>query len=252
MYTLIIILIISFIPIPVMAKYMINGRNPYRGLLEGIMSAVIGVTMVFLFSQVFTGITIFERMDMILGNVKASDMYMTNMPQMFGLGKLSQDELQQAMDYSREIMKLSLPGFIIIAASVIAYINYKIVSWILKKSGQMVSLLPPFRLFVLPKSAMLGSVLIYLLSYITSSSGLVDKDLIMYNVQMLFGFIFSVQGLSFMFYYSYIKHFPKLITLIVAGICIILPLGQTFLFILGLTDVAFDLRKKILAKISLK
>lgn len=252
MYTLIIILIISFIPIPVMAKYMINGRNPYRGLLEGIMSAVIGVTMVFLFSQVFTGITIFERIDMVLEGVKVSDMYMTNMPQMFGLENLTQDELQQAMDYSRKIMKLSLPGLIIISSSIVAYLNYKIVSWILKKSGKIVSLLPPFRLFVLPKSAVLGSVLIYLLSYIASNSGLVDKELIMFNIQMLFGFVFSVQGLSFMFYYSHIKHFPKWITLIIAGICIILPIGQTFLFILGLTDVAFDLRKKILAKISLK
>jgi len=125
MYTPIVLLIIIFIPIPIMARYMIAGRNPYRGVLEGIMSAVVGVTMVFLFSQAFTEVSVFERIDLLLSSVSAADLYRTNMPQMFGLDKLRVEELQVAMDYSREIMKLSLPGVLIILSSIRAYVNQK-------------------------------------------------------------------------------------------------------------------------------
>lgn len=248
MYALLILLIIILIPIPIMTKHMLGGKSAYQGVLEGIISAIIGVTMVFMFSQAITGITIFERLDAILNNLIIADINMTEMYEMFGLNKLNSSELQIAIDNMKETMELSIPGTIILWSSIFAYFDYKIVSWLFHKSGKEVTMLPPFRTFSLPKSIMLGSILIYILSYMAANTGIIDKNLIMFNIQMLFGFIFFIQGLSFLFYFGDLKRVPKLIVIIIATALIITGIGKTALFILGLTDVAFDIRKRIFTK----
>ena len=248
MYALLILLIIILIPIPIMSKYMLGRQSAYQGVFEGIISAIIGVTMVFMFSQVMTGITIFDRFDAILINVNAADMNMPGMYKMLGLNKLNASELQTAMDNMKEIMKLSIPGTIIIWSSIFAYFNYKIVSWLLHKSGKEVSMLPPFRNFSLPKSVMLGSVLIFVFSYFAANMGIIDKSLIMFNIQMVFSFIYFVQGLAVLFYSGNMKRVPKVILIIIAAAIISTAIGKTALFILGLTDVAFDIRKRIFPK----
>ena len=48
MYELLILLIIFIIPIPVMMRHMLAGRSAYRGIVEGSLTAVTGVTVVFL------------------------------------------------------------------------------------------------------------------------------------------------------------------------------------------------------------
>lgn len=248
MYSLLILLIITLVPIPIMLKYMLGGKNAYRGVLEGTISAVIGVTMVFMFSHVFTGITVFERFDAILDNMNMVDPSMSEMYGMFGLNGLDSSEIQNAMENMKEIMKLSIPGTVIIWSSIFAYFNYKIISWFLQKSGREVSMIPPFRNFSLPKSVMLGSAFVYICSYLAANLEIIDKSLIMFNIQMLFSFTFSMQGLAFIIYYGYMKRLPKIIVIIIAMILISTSLGKTALFILGLTDVAFDIRKRIISK----
>jgi uncharacterized protein YybS (DUF2232 family) len=74
--------------------------------------------------------------------------------------------------------------------------------------------------------------------------GIIDKSLMMFNLEMLFTFVFSIQGLAVIFYFGHSKKIPKLVLIIVSGIFILTWLGQTFLFLLGLTDVVLDIRKR--------
>jgi uncharacterized protein YybS (DUF2232 family) len=74
--------------------------------------------------------------------------------------------------------------------------------------------------------------------------GIIDKSLIMFNLELLFTFVFSVQGLAVVFYFGFLKKIPKVVLLIVSGIFLFTWLGQTFLFLLGLTDVVLNIRKR--------
>ncbi|MBR0598341.1 DUF2232 domain-containing protein [Sinanaerobacter chloroacetimidivorans] len=244
MYTLIILVAILIVPIPVMIKYMLAGKSAYRGVLEGILSAMIAVSMVFLLFWAITGQTIFHAMETILNQISVSDMNLMQRYEMLGITNVDPAELQTTLDNVKETMMLAVPGSIILCASVFAYINYKIISWILRKSGKRAAMLPPFWAFSLPKSIMLGSILIYLLSYLAAGAGIIDKNIIMYNMQMLFIFIFSVQGLAVVFYYGYLKRTPRLLVWIISVIFIVTWIGQTFLFLLGLSDIALDIRKR--------
>lgn len=243
MYTLLILLSMIIIPIPVMMKYMLTGRNAYRGILEGSMSAMTGVALVFLMFWSMTGATFFEVINSALNQLSVEDMNLSSY-YMMGMKELEPDAMRLVLESVKEMTKLALPGTMIVFSLVIAYLNYAVISWVFRKSGRKISALPPFRTFSLPKNIIMGSLIIYLLSYITVNMGIIDKSLIMFNLEMLFTFVFSVQGLAVVFYFGYTRKIPKPLVIIVSGIFILTWLGQTFLFLLGLTDVVLDIRKR--------
>lgn len=243
MYTLLILLIMIFIPIPVMLKYMLTGRSAYRGILEGSLTAVTGVAIVFLAFWSMTGATFFHVLSSALSQISVKDMNLASYA-MMGLKQPDPDAMQVALDQMKEITSLAVPGTLIVISMAIAYLNYGVISWVIGKTGKRISKLPPFRAFSLPKSIVLGSLLIYILAYIAINMGIIDKNLMMFNLEMLFTFVFSIQGLAVVFYFGYFKRIPKIVVLVVSAVFVFTWLGQTFLFILGLTDVVLDIRKR--------
>lgn len=244
MYTLITLLIMIVMPIPVMMRYMLTGRNAYRGILEGSMSAITGVSLLFLAFWSMTGLSYLQALKNAMNQVNFENMQLPSYYAM-GIKELEPASMQLAIDKMKEITTLAVPGIIIIFCIIFAYLNYVVISRVLSKiSKKKVSLLPPFRAFSLPKNIVLGSLLIYVLSYITISMGIITEDLIMFNLEMLFTFIFSIQGLAAVFYFGYRKRVPKVVLLLFSVIFFTTWIGQTFLFLLGLTDLVFDLRKR--------
>ncbi len=207
------------------------------------MSAMTGVALVFLMFWSMTGVTFFEVLNSSLNQISVEDMNLSSY-YMMGLGDLEPDAMQLALDNVKEMTKLAFPSTIIVFCLVIAYLNYAVISWFVGKTGKKISTLPPFRFFSLPKNIVIGSLIIYLLSYITANMGIIDKSLMMFSLELLFTFVFSIQGLAVIFYLGYLKKIPKFMLLIVSGIFILTWLGQTFLFLLGLTDVILDIRKR--------
>ena len=244
MYTLLILGIMILLPIPVMMKYMLAGRSAYRGILEGSFSAITGVTLVFLLFWAMTGVTFFEVLNSTLSQINVEDMNPSSY-YMMGMKELEPDAMLRALESMKEMAKLAFPGTLIVFSLVIAYLNYAVISWFVNKSGRKISVLPPFRAFSLPKNILIGTVIIYLLSYITANMGIIDKDLLMFNLELLFTFIFSVQGLAVIFYFGHLKRIPKFIMFIVSGVFMLTWIGQTFLFLLGLTDVVLNIRKRL-------
>lgn len=243
MYTILILLIMIFIPIPVMMKYMLTGRSAYRGILEGSLSAVTGVALVFLVFWSITGMTFFDVLNSSLNQIKIEDLNMGSYYAM-GMKELEPDAMQLALDKMKEMTKLAIPGTLIVFCLVIAYLNYGFLSWIIGKTGRKISALPPFRTFSLPRNIIIGSLIIYLLSYISANMGIIDKDLMMFSLELLFTFIFSIQGLAVIFYFGYSKKIPRIVLIVISAIFILTWLGQTFLFLLGLTDIILNIRRR--------
>ena len=207
------------------------------------MSAMTGVALVFLIFWSVTGATFFEVFNSALNQISVEDMKLGGY-YMMGMKGLEQDAIQLALDNVKEMTKLAFPGTLIVFCMVIAYLNYAAISWVIHRSGRRISILPPFRAFSLPKNIIIGSLIIYLLSYITVNMGIIDKNLIMFNLELLFTFVFSIQGLAVIFYFGHSKKIPKIVLVMVSAIFIFTWLGQTFLFLLGLTDVVLDIRKR--------
>lgn len=244
MYSLLLILIIIFIPIPIMVKMMLTGHSAYRGVFQGTVTAVTGVTMLLLLVWAISGISLLEAMNQALNTISVENMTMTKSYEAFGLKNMDPDQLQDAFDQMKNVMKMAVPGALIVMISVLTYLNYGVLSMILRRFSGRVSVLPPFRNFTLPKSIILGSIMIYGLSYLVVKMGIINGDLMMLTVQIVFTFIFSAQGLAALFYIGYKRRAPKIIMLIIAVIFVFTWFGQTFLFLLGLLDIVLDIRKR--------
>jgi uncharacterized protein YybS (DUF2232 family) len=256
MLTLIIFLILILIPVPAMLRYMLSGRNAYRGILEGSLSAITGVALVFLIYWALTGATFSDAVNSSLDLIKAEDMNMDAYT-VLGAEPLAPAAMQQMLDAMKETTRLAVPGLLIIFCLILAYVEYGVISWALvksgapvknealAKSGKKVSALPPFRRFSLPRNAVLGSLIVYILAYLSVSMEIIDGKLMMYNLEMLFTFVFSIQGLAVIFFFGFQKRIPKILLVVLSGILFLTWLGQTFLFLLGLTDVVLDIRKRI-------
>jgi len=243
MFTFLILIIMIFMPIPIMMRYMLTGRNAYRGILEGSLSAVTGVTLVFLIFWSMTGVTFFDVLNSALNQISVENMNLSSY-YATGMKQLQPEAMKLALENAKEMTKLAVPGALIVACMIVAYLNYGAISWVISRTGRKISALPPFRAFSLPKNIVIGSLIIYALSYITIHMGIIDKSLMMFNLEMLFTFVFSIQGLAVIFYFGHSKKIPKLILVIVSAVFFLTWLGQTFLFLLGLTDVVLDIRKR--------
>jgi uncharacterized protein YybS (DUF2232 family) len=161
-----------------------------------------------------------------------------------GMKQMEPDTMQLEFENMKEMAKLAFPGTLIVFSLVAAYLNYGFLSWLIGKTGRKISSLPPFRTFSLPRNIIIGALIIYLLSYITVNMGIIDKNLMMFSLEMVFTFVFSMQGLAVIFYFGYSKKIPKIVLVVISAIFVLTWLGQTFLFLLGLTDIILDIRKR--------
>ncbi|WP_027399460.1 DUF2232 domain-containing protein [Anaerovorax odorimutans] len=247
MYTFLILLIMIFVPIPIMIKFMIEKKNPYRGIFQGIISSILAIIFIFIVVKLQTGTNISNMFG--LAFKEAFELQDSEkLLEILGLENYSEDDLLTFVDDMVNTMQMIIPSIIIIWTWVIAYLDYLIISKIILKSGVSVSVLQPIRYLTLPRNSLLGSVIIYLFAYISAYMGIIDKTLIMLNIQILIDFAFSIQGIAVVSYYLYMRRIPKVLTAIICVLLFFINFGRIILFILGITEVVFGIRKRLTQK----
>ncbi len=151
------------------------------------------------------------------------------------------DALYQMVD----IISYMIPVMIVITGVLFAVVSTVLAGLLLRRLGHDVNKLPPFRDWSFPKSILW----IYLLAMVMFLFGLEEGStlfIIVWNVFPLLEVIMTIQGLAFIAFYCYHKQITKALPIIVT-ICgfIFYPLF-TVIRILGIVDLGFDLRKRII------
>lgn len=243
MYTLLILSIMIFMPLPIMSKYMIAKKNPYRAVLQGILYSLVGIALVFIMVKIQTGSGIADLFHASFKQaLEAQDP--STLLKAFGIENVSEKELIESMDNIAKLMEMMIPANLIVWSSIFAYVDYKIISRALVKNGIMVSVLPPLRELALPKNSLLGAIIICVLAYLSANIGIIDETTIMLNIQLVLNFVFAVQGLAVALYYAYVRRMPKFMVIIMCVFLLMFSFGRTLLFILGLTEIVLNLRKR--------
>ncbi|MBD7939597.1 MULTISPECIES: YybS family protein [Cytobacillus] len=65
------------------------------------------------------------------------------------------------------------------------------------------------------------------------------------NLLFVFQLIMVIQGLSFIFFYSRLKNWPKVVPIAILVFTFLLPIFLYIVRILGIIDIGFDLRKRL-------
>lgn len=212
-------------------------------LLIGSIGAAISFFVVFSVLEWLTGITM---IGMIEDSFKISMELQTSINSAAdGLGVNttgSLDDVQAMFDQMLYVMKLIMPALVLILSFFYSAANQIFSIQMMKRMNIDHVALGNFDEFKYPKHLAYGGLGMMVLAYLLSYLGYVDSQLIIANFTYLFMMIFSVQGISLIYYYMK-KRSGKALGVIVIVVLLLFGFLQ-YIAYLGFFDVMVDLRKK--------
>ncbi|BEP30410.1 DUF2232 domain-containing protein [Helicovermis profundi] len=147
-----------------------------------------------------------------------------------------------SVDQIISVVKMSLP-FLLISISALsslltATFGYKI----LRKLNIEVVEEKKYKDFRYPNHITWGTTLIVVMSFLAIKMGIINSDILSINILLIMMLVFSIQGLSTIFYYMDKKNMNKILKVIFIIVLIFLK-PMLVLALLGWTDAIFDFRK---------
>jgi uncharacterized protein YybS (DUF2232 family) len=211
----------------------------------GTVAALISMVLLIAFSQMVTGIPLFESIKTIFDeSVKMQESMFASI----GTDPAKIELMMKSLNQTREQIMLIVPGAFVAWSVITTLLNYYLALKILKRTGVQVPYMAPFRELVLPRNIMMGTIIIYLLSLIASYLNIVDPDVLMANVQILIIYTYAIQGIAVVLWYMHRRKTMKLVQILIVTVVLLSSIGTMIFFMIGVTEVAFSIRKRTIAK----
>ncbi len=211
--------------------------NISASMLIGTIITLINVVSILIISNFLLDVNISDTYNQMLQSSLSSTGNVFN--QLSGLQ--SEQLINQYKEFA-EISSLLLPFVFIIFSLLYVLCTQLIASTIINKFGFSIPKFPPFRNLVFPRS-IIYYYLVVALIYMLSPTNYYLK-VISLNLFPLLTIVLLIQGLSFIFYYSYFKKLGKALS-IIAIITIFIPILNQIIQVIGIVDLSFNLRKKL-------
>ncbi|WP_406677516.1 YybS family protein [Moorella sp. ACPs] len=170
----------------------------------------------------------------------------TGMLEHIGRSGMTPEQFQAALTGMINLLKLLLPGILISASILAAFVNYLVAEKVLRRLGLIERGLPPFRYWQLPWYAVWGVIAGLGLWQLGDYYGLAFARKAGINILYVYLPLLVVNGLaavSFIFYRLKLASFLKAVLVIVA--LVNLPVALVSLVTLGLFDPFFSYRRRI-------
>lgn len=166
------------------------------------------------------------------------------MTQMYG----DNPELQKAVQSVLSVFPYLIPTMTVIYSSAEAYLNYAFCSSLMRKyfasSKNFPPELPAFINWKFPVSLLFASIFSLVLGYFIDIDSWFAGSMFVLNLQIVLNIFMFIQGLSFAFWLMHgfkFRRFTKMIMCIVFTI----PFFWAWLIVMGMCDMALNLRDKI-------
>lgn len=214
-------------------------RHAYETWALGTVGITIGLLTLFLMIQLVAQVDIVEQYQEIV-----QDSIVTTKELLTSIGmNISSEEMNLIKEEMLKIISL-LPSILVLFALGIGFvtqwISYKVLNW---RDGKHLKF-PPYRTFKLPKAV----VWIYFFAILFTWFELDPTSSLavgVMNTTNLVGLLLTLQGLSFVLFYSYERKLSIAIPiLIIIFSFIFLPAGLYLLRVLGIIDIGFGLRER--------
>ncbi len=221
--------------------YLINKqKNRWTVILAGSMVFLVNVVGQYIVSVVFL------KMNIIKEAVQTfRDSYQTSIEMMKKLGQAPNEQVIKQMETSVSLIETLMPSAFVMVSFFIVVIMLFVSMPILKRFGVTVPGWKPFRELILPKSLLWYYLLCMLLSLIMNPQQGSYLYLALANLVFILQLCMIIQGISFLFYFCYLKGFSKAITITVVVFSFLLPFLLYIVRILGIIDLGFNLRQRL-------
>lgn len=244
MYLLLIYILIPAVPLVIMPGYIRSGSiSPYRTVLQAALITTASAAAVLMAASIM-GDGLFGQLQVL-----AEDMaeQIGNAPMMADAFDMAAMDEADRVEMFRQLYEQAfavLPACVMVMSAVFAYLEYIILSKIMARR-RSVNMMPPFREFSLPGGAMMGIVGMYLAAWILTEAGVFSNNMMYMNIDFLFDFAFSIQGVSVVLMFCHMKRLPKILGAVAAVILWMTYIGKMFLVIIGMFDLMFNFKGRI-------
>lgn len=244
MYLLLIYFLILVVPVAVMPRYIKSGSaSPYRIVLYGTIGTAAAIVIVFMAASM-SGQGIFAQISGMIETMAAELAKNPMVAETLGMASASQAERTKMLTQLYDNVFAVMPACLMILGLVVSYVEYIIISRIMTRRFQ-VKRMPKFREFSWPGSAFMGVMGMYLISWVLTATGVFADNMVYMNMDMLFNFVFSIQGVSVVLMFCHMKRVPKAAGVVIAVVMWMIYVGRMALLIIGMFDLILGLKRRI-------
>ena len=244
MYSLIIILVMAILPLPIMVSTARKSGNAYKAVFEGVLSVGVALMMMFMMAASTgnpVGKVLLENVQTICQMAAES----SQVASMLGMEDASAMERLTVLTKVYSYAINALPAVIIMCSTVLLYLEYRIMARMTKMAKNPLPMPAPLSEFTMNRMTVWGWVFIYLMSLGVTLMGFPAGDVLQVNTQLLFQFVFQIQGVAVIFFYCKMKKLNDIIPVLLCMFFMASALGQMLLCLLGFLDLGFGLRARI-------
>ncbi|WP_071393125.1 YybS family protein [Bacillus tuaregi] len=225
----------------VMGDFVRNQKGRAAVFLAGTITFLLNLVAQYAVAVAFFKIDIIEQsVDLVRESVDQS------MSILSALGQEQNAVLLEQLNAGIELLQSLVPSlFVMISLGTVFLIQ--LVSFpIIKRFGVNIGEWRSFRELTLPKSLLYYFLFALVASLFlqTDAGGYIHIALT--NILFVLQLLMVIQGLAFIWYFSHLKEWPKALPVIVTVLVFIMPFLLYIVWILGIIDLGFDLRKRMI------
>ena len=228
-----IFIVLLFGPMTLVMGYFLKRQaNPYRVIGLGPLISVFSIFIVVQLVDWVAGIYLIDELILMLQSVIDHQIgALENMD----IQAISREEL---LSY----LVIIIPGAFVVQSLLICFLNYYMTAAVLKRLGIDQQELPEFSNFRWPGNIVLGSFIIFILTFATQFIEGIYAQTLLTNITLIFSFVFFLQGIAFISFFIKKTRVNKFIRMVILGVIVILSPLLTIVAIMGLVDALFDMR----------
>lgn len=231
------------LPVPTIINRIMKRISPYRAVLEGALTGAAGVLLIMILAAA-SGQSIFAQIQGDISYIVKILSADSNINSALGAG-MTQEELEKSLAVIYEQAAKLIPSTMGIFALAGSYVEYIILSRIIKPGKEAAIRMTPFRNFELPRNIIAGWLVIFILSWLCTKIEGMPGELLYVNINTIFDFIFCLQGMSVIFMFCHKRRAPKAIAVIIILFFYFTGFGKIALMILGFADIIFRIKERI-------
>jgi uncharacterized protein YybS (DUF2232 family) len=153
--------------------------------------------------------------------------------------------IREQLNTMVQMIETLLPTMLVMGSFIIVFVLQLINFPILKRFGLNYPYWKKFRELTFPKSILWYYLITALLTIIIRPEVGTYLNTALMNLAYILQFLLVIQGLTFIYFYSHLKGWPKVVPILAT---VLLPILLYIIRILGIIDLGFDLRKRAAEK----
>jgi uncharacterized protein YybS (DUF2232 family) len=217
---------------------MSRKKSVFAVLLGASLSYIFNILLIYVLSILIFDINIVDSLEKMM-----NDSILTAETVMGALGQENEKVLNAYKD-AIDMIRYIIPSTITLSGIFLAIITILVANPIVKRFYNDIPKAAPFREWNFPKSFIWYYLVVIFLSLTKLEVGS-SLYIVVINLQLMLEFILLIQGFTFIYYYFYNKGKSKTYPIVITIFTILFAPLLTFVKILGIIDLGFELKSKI-------